>query len=352
MRFLIWFIIFSFSSIGLFSQTVLRADGPGDTYELITRVLAPGFWPLETPDCSHEAFGRHIDEVYDPILNEYVFRFYIHVRPDNDRCLYADRQRNEVKVYSGSPDSLKGFGDDRMIYAWVFKLDSVFQPSYSFTHIHQLKAVGGEEERMPLITLTLRKATPDVLQLCYARHDEQMILATVPLSKIAGKWVRVREEVWYGESGSYEITLEDALEGMEILHYRKDTIRMWRTEASFIRPKWGIYRSLDHAEQLRDEEVLFNNFRIEKIISPLSGDPVFFDKIMVYPDPVSDILHFDIEGSSGIRFTRLFDVWGQILRENYDWDSRHIDVSSLPAGIYFLEFRKGDEVIMKKFIRK
>ena len=31
-----------------------------------------------------------------------------------------------------------------------------------------------------------------------------------------------------------------------------------------IRPKWGIYRSLDNAQQLRDEQVRFNNFCIAK----------------------------------------------------------------------------------------
>ena len=90
----------------IFSQTILSADGPGNTYELINSILAPGYDAVEDPDCSHQGFGRHIDEIFDPELNRYVFRFYIHTSPDNDRCLNYDRQRNEIKSYDQSPDSL------------------------------------------------------------------------------------------------------------------------------------------------------------------------------------------------------------------------------------------------------
>ncbi|MBT8393387.1 MAG: hypothetical protein KJN66_00915 [Bacteroidia bacterium] len=46
----------------------LKADGPGNTYELITSVLAPDFNLIEVPDCSHITFGDHIDELFDSEL--------------------------------------------------------------------------------------------------------------------------------------------------------------------------------------------------------------------------------------------------------------------------------------------
>src|SRR5512133_3656682 len=85
----------------------LTADGPGNTYELIDSVL--GGNATEDPDCDHPSFGRHIREEFDNTLNKYVFVFTLHVTPDNDRCNGAtDRQRNEIKTYGPSPDSLKG----------------------------------------------------------------------------------------------------------------------------------------------------------------------------------------------------------------------------------------------------
>ena len=59
------------------SQVVLKADGPGETYELISSVLAPGKSAVEAPDHNklgnHASFGRHIAEVWDADLKENVF---------------------------------------------------------------------------------------------------------------------------------------------------------------------------------------------------------------------------------------------------------------------------------------
>ena len=61
----------------------------------MTAFLAPGYSPLEPPDCNHTDFGEHIDEIYDSDLGDHTYRFIIHVTPDNDRCIKFDRQRNE-----------------------------------------------------------------------------------------------------------------------------------------------------------------------------------------------------------------------------------------------------------------
>ena len=66
-------ISFALSIISIFSnaQSILNADGPGNTYELMNSVLSPGATSMETPDqcTSHPAFGRHIAEVWDATLN-------------------------------------------------------------------------------------------------------------------------------------------------------------------------------------------------------------------------------------------------------------------------------------------
>ncbi|MDF1550083.1 MAG: hypothetical protein P1P88_19815, partial [Bacteroidales bacterium] len=172
-----------------YSQVLLDATENGNTYELITSVLAPGANPIETPDCSHPEFGDHIDMVFDADLNAYVFRFHIHKTPDNDRCINFDRQRNEIKTYSESPANLIGVEGETVEYKWKFKIDANFQASSGFTHLHQLKAVGGSEEGMPLFTLTARKGSPDKLELRYAEHLSQETLYEVDLTPFKGIWV-------------------------------------------------------------------------------------------------------------------------------------------------------------------
>lgn len=248
-----------------YAQTTLNADGPGNTYELITSVLAPGANPIEAPDCSHTSFGRHITEVWDADLGAYVFAFHIHATIDDDRCINFDRQRNEIKTYSQSPDSLKGVIGETVTYKWKFKLDAAFQASNSFTHIHQLKAVDGPEASMPQITLTCRAGNPDELELRYAEDFTQVTLATADLNLFKGEWVEATETVTFGEPGSYDLSLVKVSDGSTLFSYSDPSIRMWKTNASFIRPKWGIYRSLNNVSQLIDEIVLFNDFYIEEI---------------------------------------------------------------------------------------
>ena len=60
-----------------------------------------------------------------------------------DRCINSDRQRNEIKTYDKSPDNLLGVEGEEVVYKWKFKLDADMQLSSSFTHVHQLKSVGG-----------------------------------------------------------------------------------------------------------------------------------------------------------------------------------------------------------------
>jgi hypothetical protein len=39
---------------------------------------------------------------------------------------------------------------------------------------------------------------------------------------------------------------------------------MWRNQTTFVRPKWGIYRSLNSPGYLRDEDVRFDSFCLAK----------------------------------------------------------------------------------------
>ncbi len=243
---------------------MLSADGPGNTYDLIRSILAPGQNPIETPDCSHPEFGDHIDEIFDEELNSNVFRFHIHTSPDDDRCINFDRQRNEIKSYSQSPNYLLGVENEKVNYKWKFKLNAGFQPSPKFTHLHQLKSVGGSLAGQPMYTLTARKGTPDRLELRYAETDDATTLRQVDLAPFIDTWLEVSETITYGVDGTYQIKIKRINDGMILLNYSNSSINNWRPGASFVRPKWGIYRSLEFAEDLRDEQVLFADFIIKE----------------------------------------------------------------------------------------
>jgi hypothetical protein len=245
------------------SQVVLKADEPGNTYELINSVLAPGNEAVEHPECIHGSFGRHIAEVWDEDLKENVFEFYSHVNPDNDRCEKLDRQRVEIKTYESSPDNLKGILGETVTYKWKLKLPKGFQPSSNFTHLHQIKAVGGSQD-LPIFTLTARKSKINQLLVI---HNNETTVASANLSEFEGVWVEITEKIKIGANGTYSISIKKVKNGEELLSFNSDNMMTIRPDNDFIRPKWGIYRSLKKAQDLRDEAVRFNSFAIKEEIN-------------------------------------------------------------------------------------
>jgi hypothetical protein len=284
--------------ISLEAQVNLRADGPGNTYELINSVL--GGTAEEVPDCSDPAFGRHIAEVFDSTLGKYVFAFYIHVTPDNDRCINFDRQRNEIKTYGPSSPYVKGMYGDFCSYRWKFKLDAAFQPSPNFTHIHQIKAGDGSDADAPLITITPRYATPNRVEIIYTAPtglSGSGTKATATLTNFTGQWIEALERTLYSSNGTYELTLRRISDGGVLLAYTNNNLNMWRGDATFNRPKWGIYRSLISSNYLRDETVLFADFCIAK------GSDICPSDVVVQPGISSVIMrgqNLVFSGTNGV----------------------------------------------------
>lgn len=259
----IWFGAFATATA---QPVVLSADGPGNTYELIDSVL--GGTAHEVPDCGHGDFGRHITEEWDDVLQTNVFVFHIHATPDNDRCINFDRQRNEVKTYDPSPANLVGTLGETHIYSWKFKLDSAFQASPNFTHVFQIKPKGGSDDSMPIITITLRYGNPDQMEVRFAPSNSgQTTVIRTDLPDLKGQWLAATCRVLYSETGKIELEVKKQ-DGSTALFYSNYLLDMWRDGASFNRPKWGIYRSLNSPSYLRDEQVRFESFSIEE---PESG---------------------------------------------------------------------------------
>ena len=243
------------------AQVFLTADGQTDSYTLVNNALGAN---PETPDCSHPDFGEHITQAFDSTLGKSAFVFNIHVTPDNDRCTNFDRQRLEIKTDGGSPAYVKGFLNDSVSYRWKFKLPAGFQSSPNFTHIHQIKA-GDGDSGAPIITLTPRAGSPDLLQIIATdSNGTGTTLFQTELAPFIGVWVEAFEQITYSHTGQYSVVIKAVDSGTTLLSYSNNNIDLWRTGTTFSRPKWGIYRSLNSQSFLRDEQVRFDRFCIAK----------------------------------------------------------------------------------------
>jgi len=90
----------------------------------------------------------------------------------------------------------------------------------------------------------------------------QGTIAEVDLAPFKGTWVEafMTYKNSEGSGGSFSLVIKRVSDGATLLSVNKTGIDMWRTGASYNRPKWGIYRGLD--DVLRDEQVRFTDFCI------------------------------------------------------------------------------------------
>jgi hypothetical protein len=267
---LFFFLTIIFGSCLSFSQVLINADSTVDTYAL---VRSKGL-KLEVPDCIHS--GKHVYNIWDDELKEYVFAFDSHINLDNDRCRGFDRIRTEMTITDSVPPSFLGAHDgDTFTYTWKFRLDKHFIANPSFSHIHQIKAVGGGDDGMPMITLTTRAGSMEMLQLIFSPakgNGKEIILNQLNLTQFKGEWIEVIETVTYNINGQFSIVLKKINNGDTLLSYSNNNIGLSRPNAYFYRPKIGIYRSLKNRTIIRDETVRFTDFCIAKGITLCSGE--------------------------------------------------------------------------------
>lgn len=245
------------------TPTTLDADGVTPAYALIEGVLGAG--NVETPDCIHPEFGPHVTQVNDATLAMPVFVFHLHVTPDNDRCLASDRQRTEIKVSDSSPDELRIKNGDTVFYRWRFRLDPGFQASPGFSHLHQVRPYDGNAE-LPLVMLTARhKDGSDRIEISHIdSKGSARLLATSALAPLRGEWIEAETRMRSGSEGQYMLRLSRVSDGAILLDYSNAKLDLWRQGTTFVRPKWGLYRSLQYPSYLRDEQMRLTRFCLAK----------------------------------------------------------------------------------------
>jgi hypothetical protein len=287
---------------GYTRTTAMDADASlvGKIYSDINTYMRQfGFDYTENPNCTG-GYGGDINGVHnqvgpnpDPFLNKYVFQFNIHITPviDGDRCSSStvDRQRNEMKSITKNDATwakVQGNWDEWQILEWKFKLPTGFQPTQNFTHIHQLKGQDGPNIGSPVITITPRSNSDGSNRRIQVIHtgdtDETTkgtIVDNVPLSDFEDQWVQVREEVHYTHDGYYGVKITRISDGKVLIDFKDDDIDMWRHGTSYIRSKFGIYRSLSggrldrtpvgQSPLLKNESLWLSDFRVyEKNSNP------------------------------------------------------------------------------------
>ncbi|MDJ0711948.1 MAG: hypothetical protein QNJ14_16285 [Woeseiaceae bacterium] len=252
----------------------LDADGDQsglDAYELIRDFGGPN--PIEAPDLyavNHPGV-RHIYEDFDATVgNHFVFIIHRDDDIDRDRTDITDRQRNEIKTYNSSEEAVKGFENETFIYRWKFRINSEMEVSTRFSHFFQLKAVGGSDSH-PVLTISgAERGGEDGIEVRYSPLQQDTILARKSWSMVTGEWLEAYCRVTFAESGDLRLIVSRMSDDEVIFNIDEQGLDLWRGEepGHFVRPKWGIYRSILDLDNLRpeEEEVRFANFSVSEVM--------------------------------------------------------------------------------------
>jgi hypothetical protein len=253
----------------LFAQLkIVPTAESGSGYTSITS----GGLQYEDPDCIHSSFGQHITIEKDTILNKPVFVFHSHIIEDNDRCEVFDRVRMEIKGGPGTSPLAQHPINTKSYYRWKFFVPSSYTGSSDFNHIFQNKIYGGDDTSLPLITFTLRTSALQIIHSGGKTGSSNGVLAQVSLSAIKGQWVEAYMYQEHGTSGKIEVKLIGMTSKKVLLDYKNNNLLLWRNNAEFSRPKWGIYRLKNSA--IKDEKILFTDFCISETTADLCPSDV------------------------------------------------------------------------------
>ena len=358
------FLSLCLCSTFLFSQTVLNSNGIGNTYEELNAFFAPGYTAVETSDQtggtttgSHIAFGRHIDEVMDASAGKFVYRFFSHINEDNDvSTTSTDRIRVEIKTYAPSPANMKATLGETVTYKWRFKLPTGFVPSTSFTHIHQIKAVDGDDGD-PIFTLTPRKGTggnPNKLELVYDENAAASAsdIASADLSLFENVWVEVTETIFYSTTtGAITLNIKRVSDNASLLSYTNTNIATFRPDNTFVRPKWGIYRRIANSSGvpitgLRDEVVLFSDFSVTEGVLASNSFSTEFTGLKT--NVIENYLEFILPNNEQNEF-KIYNTIGSEVKAFAVKGNQNVAVEELAAGTYLLKSKEGQTT---RFIKK
>lgn len=243
---------------------VANGDNSSDARPVFYAAL--GNNAVDDQHCREAQTINRLTEVVDNTLQRYVFAFMLKRDEDVDCAADStgstDRQRLEVKVYSDSPESLKGREGEIHYYRWKLLLPTDMQVSTKFTHVFQI--IGNVKNTQPLITLTVFKFSDQKSQqfeLRYYPPDGDMeYLKRLNLNEIAGRWLDINLKVHYAVDGAIEINITDMANQKVLVNLAISNLHLFRTGTEFNRPKWGIYRSLEEKNKLRDETLWMTDF--------------------------------------------------------------------------------------------
>lgn len=119
------------------------------------------------------------------------------------------------------------------------------------------------------------------------------------------------------------------------------------TESSYTAVESGSYSVTAY----NDCGTVVSRTAIVELASPVGNELINDTEILIYPNPVKDILYLDTKGES-IQRISLYDLSGVLIsRFDYPGDN-YVSVSNLSKGVYILNLRTDKREVVRKIIKQ
>ncbi|GAB1414769.1 hypothetical protein MASR2M117_01750 [Paludibacter sp.] len=200
---------------------------------------------------------------------------------------------------------------------------------------------------------------------------------------LTGKTDFMMENEKFVPQEKYEFTYDDnhpdAIVSAIIYHWNPTTEEWDKTTKQILNYQFDVTKDellLPFDEDDLEEEALYFNYKLNSALvykwSDTSNDWVedskieayytrkeyssteknFSNQLKVYPNPVSDFIHIDVNDNMTDALFTLYDLQGKVLLQETVTSSSLIDVSRFSNGIYYYQLHTGKDNLNGKIIKK
>jgi hypothetical protein len=207
--------------------------------------------------------GKHPDRKYVVVEGDH-YRFNIW-KDDRDTTGGGDRQRTESKGMVQNGIALKMKNGETWTISYDMHMPSSLHGTSKFTHIFQTKTPstnGG-----PWVTIDLsRSGSTEIIQARAYANSGSPAIAKADLAPLRDKWITISLTLTPGPKGVASAIIRSAAGAdAPIAAQGRLTNVNIPDQGDYVRPKWGIYRSVQSASSdILDTYLLFKNYTATK----------------------------------------------------------------------------------------
>ena len=204
--------------------------------------------------------GLHPERKYVYVEGDH-YRFDIY-QDDRDSTGGGDRQRTESKGMVAGGGKLKMRNNETWRITYELFMPATLHGTSKFTHIFQLKtpATNGG----PWVTMSLsRSGNAERLRLRALSTDGAPDIGGTDLAPLRNKWITAELTFKIGPSGTGRLVIRNGTgSGAPVVVDSSRSGLRIPDEGDYVRPKWGIYRSVRSASaDIVDTHLLTRNYR-------------------------------------------------------------------------------------------